>query len=144
MIQQIHFLHTCAKDLGNGEQARNFLALCLSTNAYSTVNARIWKTVLGNHETVSVLLHPDKINSYNLLEIEEKDLEDFDFTSLFTIYSDGVSQKVTKDMIDKSSLENISQDGIYTIKVNYTVGKNFKIWSKLFSHINLLPQENCG
>lgn len=67
MIQQIHFLHTCAKDLGNAEQARNFLALCLSTNAYSTVNARIWKTVLGNHETVSVLLRPDKINSYNLL-----------------------------------------------------------------------------
>ena len=33
---------------------------------------------------------------------------------------------------------------VFSVMVNYTVGKNFKIWSKLFSHINLLPQENCG
>ena len=100
----------------------------INSNVQSEVGTYQFSVTLGESSmtlTVNVVTDSDIeiINSYKLLEIEEKDLEDFDFTSLFTIYSDGVSQKVTKDMIDKSSLDEISQDGIYTIKVNYTVGK---------------------
>ena len=100
----------------------------INSNVESEVGTYQFSVTLGESSmtlTVNVVTDSDIeiINSYKLLEIEEKDLENFDFTSLFTIYSDGVSQKVTKDMIDKSSLDEISQDGIYTIKVNYTVGK---------------------
>lgn len=33
---------------------------------------------------------------------------------------------------------------VFSAMANYTIAKNFKIQSELFSHINLLPQEICG
>ena len=100
----------------------------IKSNVQSEVGIYQYTVTLGE-STMTLIVNVitdsniEIINSYKLFEIEEKELQNFDFTSLFTIYSDGVSQKVTKDMIDKSSLENNSQDGIYTIKVNYTEGK---------------------
>lgn len=63
------------------------------------------------------------INSYVLKEIEISDLDTFDFTSLFTVYIDNEVREVTLEMIDKSSLNNPTEDQIYDIKITYQEGQ---------------------
>ena len=63
------------------------------------------------------------INSYVLKEIEISELDTFDFTSLFTVYIDKEVREVTNEMIDKSSLNNPTEDEIYDIKITYQEGQ---------------------
>ena len=63
------------------------------------------------------------VNSYNVLEIEENLVNDFDFTTLFTVYVDGAAREVTPNMIDKSSLNTPNSDNLYQIKITYTEGQ---------------------
>ncbi len=59
------------------------------------------------------------INSYKVCEIEENQLDTFDFTKLFTVYVDGEVREVTMNMIDTSSLNTPNSDNLYKIKINF-------------------------
>lgn len=63
------------------------------------------------------------INSYNLKEIEIDEINTFDYTTLFSVYLDGEVRKVTLDMIDKSSLNNLTENEIYEIYITYQEGQ---------------------
>lgn len=62
------------------------------------------------------------INSYKQFEMEEELINTFDYTTLFSVYVDGNSRNVTMDMIDKSALDEKTEDGIYQIKITYQEG----------------------
>ena len=96
----------------------------VSTNVNSNVGTYQYVVTLGESSmilTVNVISdhNVDIINSYELFEIELADLNTFDYTTLFSVYVDGVARKVTKEMIDLSGLNNPS-DGICQIKITYT------------------------
>ena len=78
--------------------------------------------VISNHEI-------EIINSYTLKEIELDELSTFDYTSLFSIYLDGVNREVTSDMIDLTSLSNPIENEIYEIKITYTENQAVKTGS---------------
>ena len=100
----------------------------VESNVLSDVGSYQYKVSLGETSmTLKVNVISDHvieiINSYNLIEIEVQNLDNFDYTTLFSVYLDGQIRKVTLDMIDKSSLENPIEDEIYEIKVTYKEGQ---------------------
>ncbi|MBP3503779.1 MAG: hypothetical protein J6K18_01505 [Bacilli bacterium] len=85
--------------------------------------------VISDHEI-------EIINSYTLKEIELDELSTFDYTSLFSIYLDGVNREVTSDMIDLTSLSNPIENEIYEIKITYTENQAVKTG---FCKIKVIP-----
>lgn len=59
------------------------------------------------------------VNSYRLLQLQIEQLEDLDITTLFSIYLDGETIKVTEDMIDASALENAQVGQEYEVVLTY-------------------------
>lgn len=59
------------------------------------------------------------VNSYRLLQLQIEQLEDLDVTTLFSIYLDGETIKVTEDMIDASALENAQVGQEYDVVLTY-------------------------
>ena len=59
------------------------------------------------------------VNSYRLLGLQIEQLEDLDVTTLFSIYLDGETIKVTEDMIDASALENAQVGQEYDVVLTY-------------------------
>ena len=59
------------------------------------------------------------VNSYRLLRLQIEQLENLDVTTLFSIYLDGETVKVTEDMIDASALENAQVGQEYDVVLTY-------------------------
>jgi len=59
------------------------------------------------------------VNSYKLLQLQIEQLEDLDVTTLFSVYLDGETIKVTSDMIDASALENAQVGQEYDVVLTY-------------------------
>lgn len=100
----------------------------VESNVSSDVGVYQYKVSLGETSmTLKVNVISDHtieiINSYVLKEIEISEINSFDFTTLFSIYIDGETRKVTPEMIDKSSLNNLVEDEIYDIKITYQEGQ---------------------
>ena len=100
----------------------------VETNVKNDVGTYQYKVSLGETSvslTVNIISDHDIeiINSYSLKEIEIDDINTFDFTTLFSVYLDGVTRKITPDMIDKSSLDNLTDKEIYEIKITYKEGQ---------------------
>ena len=100
----------------------------VKTNVTTNVGTYQYTVSLGETSmtlTVHVVsdYNVEIINSYNVFEIEENLVSTFDFTSLFTVYVDGVVREVTDNMIDKSSLNTLNSDNLYEIKISYTEGQ---------------------
>ena len=103
----------------------------VESNVLTDVGTYQYKVSLGETSmTLKVNVISDHvieiINSYNLIELELSELENFDYTTLFSIYLDGQTRRVTLDMIDKSSLDNPVEDQIYEIKITYKEGQAVK------------------
>lgn len=103
----------------------------VTSNVISEVGTYEYKVSLGETSmslTVNVISDHEIeiINSYNLLEIELKDIETFDYTKLFSVYLDGETRTVTIDMIDISNLNNAVEDEIYDILITYKEGQAVK------------------
>lgn len=60
------------------------------------------------------------INSYDLLEIPINELDDFDFTQLFSVYLDGENIQVTVEMIDISALTDAAEGETYDVYISYS------------------------
>lgn len=60
------------------------------------------------------------MNTYRLLSLQIEQVADLDVTSLFSLYLDGESVQVTKDMIDASALENVQVGQTYNVVLTYT------------------------
>lgn len=85
-------------------------------------------TFAGISRTLTVTIHPDHwveaIPAYRELPITLSELEQFDFTSLFSLFVDGVPVRVTVDMIDTSALSEAQVGKAYTVTLSYTYGGN--------------------
>lgn len=85
-------------------------------------------TYAGISRTLTVTIHPDHwveaIAAYRELPITLSELRQFDFTSLFSLFVDGVPVRVTADMIDTTGLSGAQVGGSYTVTFYYTYGGN--------------------
>lgn len=88
----------------------------IGTYNYTVTVGKTSKTI-----TVKVIEdhYVDIVKSYELLNIEKSKVNDFDFTTLFTIYSDGAILKLTKDMLDLSELSNPVVGETYNVSLTY-------------------------
>ena len=81
-------------------------------------------TYAGISRTLSVTIHPDHwieaIAAYRELPVTLAQLEQFDFTSLFSLFVDGMPVRVTADMIDSTSLSGAQEGQTYTVTFSYT------------------------
>lgn len=59
------------------------------------------------------------VNSYKLLQLLQDDVADLDVTTLFSLYIDGETVKVTEDMIDASALNNVQVGQTYDVVFSY-------------------------
>lgn len=59
------------------------------------------------------------LNSYKEYEMTKAELEDFDFTSLFSIYVGGVAEEVKAEYIDSSSLSSAEEGNTYDVTINF-------------------------
>ena len=77
--------------------------------------------------TLKISIVPDfilqAIPSYTSLTLEEYQLENFDFCSLFALYVDGVAEKVTEDMLDLSAIEQCVAGESAEISLFYEKGQ---------------------
>ena len=60
------------------------------------------------------------IFSYRTFEIEESAVQDYDYTSLFSLYIDGAAVRVTEDMIDTSALAEAEAGQEYPVVFRYS------------------------
>ena len=92
----------------------------------------------GISRTLTVTINPnhwvEAIAAYRELSISVSELSQFDFTSLFSLFVDGVPVRVTNDMIDTTDLSNAQVGQDYTITFNYTYDGNSCI-SKILLHV---------
>ena len=81
-------------------------------------------TYAGISRTLTVTIHPNNwveaIPAYREFSITLSELEDFDFTSLFSLFVDGVPVRVTADMIDTTDLSDAQAGKSYTVTFSYT------------------------
>ena len=81
-------------------------------------------TYAGISRTLTITVNPnhwvEAIASYRELSITLSELEQFDFTSLFSLFVDGAPVRVTEDMIDTSALLGAEVGKSYTVKFAYT------------------------
>ena len=78
----------------------------------------------GISRTLTVTVNPnhwvEAIPAYRELPITLAELDQFDFTSLFSLFVDGVPVQVTPDMIDASALADAKEGETYTVVFAYT------------------------
>ena len=78
----------------------------------------------GISRTLTVTVNPnhwvEAIPAYRELPITLEELDQFDFTSLFSLFVDGVPVQVTPDMIDSSALADAKEGETYTVVFAYT------------------------
>ena len=83
-------------------------------------------TYAGISKTLTITIDPDHwveaIAAYRELSITLSELEQFDFTSLFSLFVDGAPVRVTSDMIDKGGLSSAQVGESYTVVFSYTYG----------------------
>lgn len=60
------------------------------------------------------------VNSYKLLLLEAEQVADLDVTSLFSLYLDGQTVKVERDMIDASALDSVEEGKTYNVALTYS------------------------
>ena len=81
-------------------------------------------TYAGISRTLTVTVNPDHwveaIAAYRELSITLSELDGFDFTSLFSLFVDGVPVRVTDEMIDRSALSDAQVGKTYTVTFSYT------------------------
>ena len=75
-------------------------------------SASVKVTVTDDHDVIIV-------NSYKVKEIAANELDDFDFTTLFTVYVDMEAVEIAADMIDTSALESAVVNETYDINLEY-------------------------
>lgn len=85
-------------------------------------------TFAGVSRTLIVTIEPDHwveaIAAYRELSVTLSELEQFDFTSLFSLFVDGAPVRVTADMIDTAALAGAQVGKVYTVRFSYTYGGN--------------------
>ena len=59
------------------------------------------------------------LNSFKELELTKADLEDFDFTQLFSIFVGGIAEEVKEEYIDSSSLASAEEGNSYSVTINF-------------------------
>lgn len=103
-------LFTATKDGAEAEITEDMVTsdIVAQTGEYSyTVNFH------GIVKTLTVIVEAghdiEIIPSYSSYEIAVNELENFDYTVLFSLYVDGVAVRVTEEMIDLSALEGVSE-----------------------------------
>lgn len=78
--------------------------------------------------TLNIKVIPDHIlqaiPSFTQITIEEYQKENFDPTSLFSLYVDGVSEKVTLDMLDLTAFENCGIGESAVVTLSYQKAKS--------------------
>ena len=83
-------------------------------------------TFAGIAKTLTVTVEPDHwieaIAAYRELSLTLSELEGFDYTSLFSLFVDGVPVRVTEEMIDASALLGAEVGKSYTVHFSYTHG----------------------
>lgn len=79
---------------------------------YDNVSKTLTVNIINDH-IVEIL------KSYNEVEIAIDEINNFDFTSLFSLYVDGKAIQVNENMIDKSSLVGAVVNQVYTITLSY-------------------------
>lgn len=109
-------------------EAVEITADMIETNLKTDVGKYYFTVTLGEeHATLTINVTPnyliEGLVSFKNLELTQSQIEDYDFTDLFSLYVDGVSIQVTRDMIDTSSLNNIIVGDSYNIVLNYTLDK---------------------
>ena len=91
-------------------------------------------------EQLNIIVNSDHdievFNSYNLLEIREKDVETFNYSSLFSLFVDGVAKKIDDEMIDLTSA--INNQGYKEVKLNIIVDKTHY---QQIALIKIIPNE---
>lgn len=86
-------------------------------------------TVTNGNMKKTLTIHVTELNkieivaAYGTFEITLSELADFDYTSLFLLYVDNKAVKVSKEMIDTSSLNNATVGNTYPITLTYTIDK---------------------
>lgn len=60
------------------------------------------------------------VNSYKLLQLKVEQVADLDVTSLFSLYVDGQTVKVERDMIDASALNSVEEGKTYNVVMSYS------------------------
>lgn len=86
----------------------------------TVTNGTIQKTLTVH---VTELNKIEIVAAYGTFEITLSELADFDYTRLFLLYVDSKAVKVSKDMIDTSSLNNATVGNTYPITLTYTIDK---------------------
>lgn len=80
-------------------------------------------TLGSSSETLRIEVMPDHllevIPAYRELSLTAEEIAGYDFTTLFTLYADGLPVRVTEDMIDLSALRTPEVGGSYEIVFSY-------------------------
>lgn len=85
-------------------------------------------TFAGISRTLEITINPnhwvEAIAAYRELPLSLDEIENFDFTSLFSLFVDGVPVRVTNDMIDATKLSGAKVGNTYTVTFRYTYDGN--------------------
>lgn len=87
------------------------------TVSYGGAEKTLKVIVIDEHD---VLVAP----SYIVLALTPSQLEDYDFTQLFSLYVDGEAVQVTSDMVDSSALNGAQTGNDYQVTFAYTLDGN--------------------
>lgn len=98
------------------DMVKNGVKRAVGDYTYSVTYHGITKTLTVH---VTEAHRVEVVNSYRLLGLQIEQLEDLDVTTLFSVYLDGETVKVTEDMIDASALENAQVGQEYDVVLTY-------------------------
>lgn len=98
------------------DMVKNDVKRAVGDYTYSVTYHGITKTLTVH---VTEAHRVEVVNSYRLLQLQIEQLEDLDVTTLFSVYLDGETVKVTEDMIDASALENAQVGQEYDVVLTY-------------------------
>lgn len=103
----------------------------IENNVEETVGTYTYIVKINNIQKVLTVNITDDhaieiVKSYQEVEIPIDEINEFDFTSLFSLYVDGKAYQVTPDMIDTSSLNNATINNTYDVVLTYQDEKTIK------------------
>ena len=102
-------------------------------------------TFAGISRTLTITVNPnhwvEAIAAYRELSMSLSEIEQFDFTTLFSLFVDGAPVRVTDDMIDATELLGAEVGGAYTVTFEYTYDGNSCISEIL---INVIEEQQIS